>query len=258
MCGICGLIYYGDKIPNRIVEYQFKGAFEDLFRASMIRGTDTSGLIVLEENTIYTYKNNVPANKLLEEKEVNDIFDTILMGTRTKAIIGHTRAQTKGSSMFNVNNHPIIANKVVGVHNGIICNDDTIFKVNANLKRRGQVDSEVIFRLLDDYLGMGKSLVESVQLTARRLVGSMACAFVYSGNPRYVVLFRDASHTSLVVKIYKSEKFIAFASTEGILDKIKSYYAFTPSKGSSVFKLSNDIVRIDVMTGKIFKTTMIC
>lgn len=257
MCGICGLVYYGDKIPNRIIEYQFKNIFAELFKASMVRGTDASGIIVLKEDKIYTYKDRLPADKLLDEKEVKEIFATIEMGTKTKAILGHTRSQTKGSARYNVNNHPIIAGTIVGIHNGIISNDEVLFETNPNLKRRGQVDSEIIFRLIDEYRSMGKSLIDSVRFTATRVVGSMAGAFICSTNPRYIVLFRDISYASLVVRIYKSEQIIAFASTPSILDAINNYTLLTQSKCTGEIMMNNTILRIDVATGKIFKTTLV-
>ena len=257
MCGICGLIYYGNNISSHVFGYQLKNIFIDLFKASTVRGTDASGIAILNDKKIYTYKNNVPATKLLEEKEMKNILSTITMGASVKAMLGHTRAQTKGSAVYNVNNHPIIAGSVVGIHNGIINNDDLIFEVNPNLERRGQVDSEVIFRLIDDYLKMGKTLVDSVKFMATRVVGSMAGAFLCSSNPRYVVLFRDSSYTGLVLRIYKSEKLIVFASTESILNVVNDYTLLRPSKLTTELELKNSIIRIDLFTGKIFKTTMI-
>jgi len=256
MCGLCGIIYCGERIPNRIIEYQLKNSFIDMFKACAIRGSDASGIVVLNEDKIYTYKNYVRSNKLVEDEEVKKIFDTIQIGTRTKAILGHTRAQTKGPFINNFNNHPIIASDVIGIHNGVISNDDVLFETNTQLKRNGQVDSEIIFRLIDEYLKMGKSLIESVKFTVPRLIGSMACAFIYRKNPRYVVLFRDNSYTPLVMRIYKKENVITFASTAQILGVIENYGRFANNRSSEI-TLKNEIVRIDVLTGKIFKTNLI-
>jgi glucosamine 6-phosphate synthetase-like amidotransferase/phosphosugar isomerase protein len=70
------------------------------------------------------------------------------IGDDTVCVLGHTRMPTKGSRWRNVNNHPLVAGHVVGVHNGIIVNDDRIF-AHTGLPRSGEVDSEVIFRLQD-------------------------------------------------------------------------------------------------------------
>jgi len=255
MCGLCGLIYYGDKIPSYIIAHQLKEAFITLFKACAINGTDASGIAVLIDDKIYTYKNNVAAETLIHEKEVLDIFGAIRLGTKTKAILGHTRAQTKGTASNNFNNHPIVAGKTIGIHNGVITNDDLIFNIN-NLPRHGTVDSEVIFRLINDYLDKGESFIDSVKFTVKRLTGSMSCAFVYADNPRYIVLFNDHSFRSLKVRVYGGEKLIAFASTEVMLDKLNTYALFKTSNVNGTIDVNNSIIRIDVVTGKIYETTI--
>lgn len=63
------------------------------------------------------------------------------------ACIVHTRWATKGDPGDDVNNHPIDVGGVVGVHNGVITNDDEIFGLVGG-KRHGEVDSEAAFALL--------------------------------------------------------------------------------------------------------------
>jgi len=59
--------------------------------------------------------------------------------------ICHVRHATTGSPKVNRNNHPLVVGKVVGVHHGVIYNHRQI-----KVKRQAEVDSEVIFCLLDD------------------------------------------------------------------------------------------------------------
>jgi CheY-like chemotaxis protein len=66
---------------------------------------------------------------------------------QTTLLLGHTRMPTKGSPICNDNNHPVQAGPVFGVHNGHIANDDDLFQ-RLDLLRLGQVDSEIIFRIL--------------------------------------------------------------------------------------------------------------
>lgn len=86
----------------------------------------------------------------------SDFVATALESVPPKSLGGivHTRAGTKGSEQDNNNNHPIIVPRqdgdghVIGVHNGIIVNDDQVFRNYASAERIAQVDSEAIFQLL--------------------------------------------------------------------------------------------------------------
>lgn len=60
----------------------------------------------------------------------------------------HTRAATKGSPHKLCNSHPFYTRDWVGVHNGWLWNDDELAK-KYKLKRAGQTDSEIIWRLAD-------------------------------------------------------------------------------------------------------------
>jgi len=60
----------------------------------------------------------------------------------------HTRAATKGSPHKLCNSHPFYTKEWVGVHNGWLWNDDELAK-KYKLKRAGQTDSEIIWRLAD-------------------------------------------------------------------------------------------------------------
>jgi len=69
-----------------------------------------------------------------------------LEGARTAIL--HTRWATKGATTNNLNNHPIDVHGIVGVHNGVLNNDDAIFDLLGS-ERFGEVDSEAAFALLN-------------------------------------------------------------------------------------------------------------
>ncbi len=111
------------------------------------RGREATGLAVIQRDGRHRiFKQPVTASKLVEMPGYAEVLNTI--GPETVCILGHTRWPTKGSRWQNVNNHPLEAQYVVGVHNGQIQNDDQLFAA-LNLPRAGQVDSEIIFRLQD-------------------------------------------------------------------------------------------------------------
>jgi glucosamine 6-phosphate synthetase-like amidotransferase/phosphosugar isomerase protein len=80
----------------------------------------------------------------------------------TRRAILHTRWATQGSPQNNLNNHPILSGRIVGVHNGHLANDREIFKA-LSCKRHGEVDSEAAFALLDNTRYQPAEVLESLQ-----------------------------------------------------------------------------------------------
>jgi glucosamine 6-phosphate synthetase-like amidotransferase/phosphosugar isomerase protein len=80
-----------------------------------------------------------------------EFIDTVLdqLDADAKTVILHTRYATKGDPAIEGNNHPIVRPGIVGVHNGVITNDDEVFDL-LNVERYAQVDSEAAFALLQD------------------------------------------------------------------------------------------------------------
>lgn len=148
MCGISGAILT-DKT------YEWMGAegpallARQLGLAMQVRGSDATGIARFTQGGRYKVaKLDVPAAKFFGSREG--------IGSNSRAFIVHTRAMTQGAASNPLNNHPIVYNNVVGIHNGWITNDDDIFR-DFDLPRHGQVDSEAIFAAIAN-LGWKKAL----------------------------------------------------------------------------------------------------
>ena len=89
-----------------------------------------------------------------------------------RAAIIHTRFGTKGSSDVNENNHPIVLPGIVGVHNGIVSNDDEVTR-KLELDRVAEVDSEVLFHIIRD---------EGIRHVADHVEGDAAVAWMNVGH----------------------------------------------------------------------------
>lgn len=65
-------------------------------------------------------------------------------------VIGHTRASTQGDKSDNANNHPVLDDGILLVHNGVIHNDFTLFREHfgKDYKRKAQVDTQIIASML--------------------------------------------------------------------------------------------------------------
>jgi glucosamine 6-phosphate synthetase-like amidotransferase/phosphosugar isomerase protein len=253
MCGILGLIHYDKLAPTYMKAKMFRKATTDLLKASQIRGSDATGALMVTDKKASLFKTNLPANKFVGTPGYSKVLKDLNRSNSFRAMIGHVRHKTKGHQKFNINNHPIKANRIVGVHNGIIANDDSLFdKYAADLHRAGRVDSEIIFRLIDLHRKENKTLIDSVKLTCEEMIGSYACAFIDLHNLGYVTLFSNGGN--IHISIYKDLKAIAFASTASILSNaLKNNSILDPAHVTQRLSIFDEGVRINTHTGKVLK-----
>lgn len=251
MCGILGLVNYGKMSYPKA--RAFRKAARGLLRESQRRGSSASGICVLTNEEAAIYKSNLPASRLVGESEFSNVAKKISHTREFKSFIGHTRAPTQGSPLFNVNNHPIVVNRIIGVHNGQISNDFVLFgQYKESLKRKGEVDSEIIFSLIDHYRSKGETLIDSVKKVNKQLLGSYTCAFIDVKNPRYLCLFNSKAHGDLSLLVFSNISTIVFASEYRILKA-----ALEDNGGLDVRFATREItikssgMRIDVETGEM-------
>lgn len=101
------------------------------------RGTDATGVCTVSP------KGRV---ELRKEPRAADVFlaGRKGIGRSAQTALIHTRAATQGRPENPLNNHPIRYENVIGIHNGMVRNDDDLFEL-MGWERKGQVDSEAIF-----------------------------------------------------------------------------------------------------------------
>jgi len=201
MCGIVGAFAFGkmnkkdEDVRQKIMRY----FTEELLIETETRGKDATGATILFEGGNYVgIKRGDKASTFLSKfGKSKDTYGGFLEIWRkcdkpVKIYLGHCRSGTGGEKEENANNHPIRIGNLVGVHNGIIRNDDKIIK-NLGCKRDGKVDSEAIFRLFEHYTSGGKEpfTMSMVQEVVNRLDGQFAVALFNADNPYQVPVFRD-------------------------------------------------------------------
>jgi glutamine---fructose-6-phosphate transaminase (isomerizing) len=145
MCGIFGVVATIDS-SGPTDSTRVERLLENLFRLSESRGKEASGLAGVAGDTIRVLKSPVPSKQLMRTPAYADYVRQVVRGTRV-ATIGHSRLVTNGSQVEHVNNQPVAVDGIVGVHNGIICNDATLQQRFA-LHRTGDLDTEVLFGLI--------------------------------------------------------------------------------------------------------------
>ncbi len=226
MCGILGMAFLnGHKIKDSKVP---KTILKRLFIESKVRGTDATGVAFADNDHIAVIKHNIHGEKFVNSDFYEKAVERYIGHdgkplNEINVILGHTRAETKGAHTNRHNNHPVVSNKIIGVHNGHISNDDELFDdyeraFPASFRRKAWVDTEIIFRLIDHYKYIvDEPMYDAVKSTSEKLTGGYACAFVAASEPWMLWLFKDWSPTT--VFHYPEHGIVIFASAEAFINK---------------------------------------
>src|SRR6266702_684104 len=136
MCGIAGYILSQRSGIDRTL------AAQALLAGIADRGADAVGYAYRGHSDRYPVvtKQRTPARQLL---------DRITVPAHATEVLVHVRDYTKGHPSIPANNHPVRHGPVVGIHNGIIVNDDeTLCGFDcARAEPRMTVDTEAILAL---------------------------------------------------------------------------------------------------------------
>jgi glucosamine 6-phosphate synthetase-like amidotransferase/phosphosugar isomerase protein len=198
MCGIAGYSLSPESTAPRTL------AAQALLAGIAERGADAVGYAHRGAGTRVTvHKRRSGASELLDDVRVPD--------DATQALI-HVRDYTKGHPSIEANNHPIRHGRVVGIHNGIIVNDEELFARHGFERAAPEmtVDSEAIFALMELHHGEAKPLEE--------LHGAMATAWLDERRPHTVFLARAVGRP---LWIGQGRHELFFASTRPALELVE-------------------------------------
>jgi glucosamine 6-phosphate synthetase-like amidotransferase/phosphosugar isomerase protein len=173
MCGIAGYSLSPDSAVGRTL------AAQALLAGIAERGADAVGYASRgSDGEISVTKLRGGASALLDEIAVEP--DTL------HALI-HVRDFTKGHPEITANNHPIRHGAVVGIHNGVIANDDELLEKYGIERAEPDmtVDSEAIFALMELHRNHPRGLTE--------LRGAMATAWLDEREPTRLFLARGVA-----------------------------------------------------------------
>jgi glucosamine 6-phosphate synthetase-like amidotransferase/phosphosugar isomerase protein len=201
MCGIAGYSLASRSAVDRTL------AAQSLLAGIAERGADAVGYAHRAPGDAYAVvtKQRTPASSLLER---------ICVPQAATELLVHVRDYTKGHPSISANNHPVRHGPIVGIHNGIILNDDELLAEwsCARAEPRMTVDSEAIFALA------AHSRNDPLALEA--LAGSLAAAWLDARVPGTVFAARGAGRP-LWIGAGRHELF--FASTRVALEVVEEY-----------------------------------
>src|SRR5437868_7175568 len=208
MCGIAGF----SLSPGSQVERTL--AAQSLLAAIAERGADAVGYAYRSPGDGYptVVKQRTPASMLLER---------IAVPAGAGQLLVHVRDYTKGHPSIAANNHPVRHGPVVGIHNGIITNDDELLERHdcARAEPQMTVDSEAIFAVAAHSHSDARALEE--------LEGAMAAAWLDEREPELLHLARGVGRP---LWLGEGRDAVFFASTKLALEVLEHYCSLTLRK----------------------------
>jgi glucosamine 6-phosphate synthetase-like amidotransferase/phosphosugar isomerase protein len=198
MCGIAGYSLSPTSRVDRTL------AAQALLAGIAERGADAVGYAWRAEGAgVGVHKQQSGASALLERIE--------LRADATQLLV-HVRDYTKGHPTIAANNHPVRHGTVVGIHNGVIKNDDEILERHGLGRNEPEmtVDSEAIFALAE--------ATDSNPRALEQLHGSMASAWFDERRPEVLHLARGVGRP---LWLGRSRHEVFFASTREALEVLE-------------------------------------
>ena len=201
MCGIAGYSLRSRSRVDRTL------AAQALLAAIAERGADAVGYAYRAPEDTYAtvVKQRTPASKLLER---------VAVPAEANQLLVHVRDYTKGHPSIAANNHPVRHGPVIGIHNGIITNDDELLAPHscARAEPRMTVDSEAIFALAAHSRNDARAL--------ERLRGAMATGWVDEREQDVVFVARGSGRPLWLGECGDG---VFFASTKLALEVVERY-----------------------------------
>lgn len=225
MCGIFGVLCRND---STLHAREVGDLLDRLFLLSESRGKEASGILLATEDHIRVLRGAQPASSLIRSRAYQRLLadscreaavDGPKQGQQVRrlAAIGHSRLVTNGTELVDANNQPVLARHSVGVHNGIIVNTEDLCRRFVDLPQETELDSALIFGLLDLRIEAGMALPAALQATFAELTGAASIAAALAG---YDGILLATNTGSLYWSDIPALGVLLFASEELIVEKL--------------------------------------
>jgi glucosamine--fructose-6-phosphate aminotransferase (isomerizing) len=183
MCGIFGFI--GGSTANR-------KDLEKLANHARQRGRDSSGFFYRDGSRYSVDRADYDIKKLIKKnKKIN-----------SNVVMGHSRLITNGLS----DNQPVVRDGLCLIHNGIIVNDEEIWK-ELKVERKFQIDSEVIIGISLQFLSDGGNLADLPKRVLSLCKGTISCALAIPERGKILLFSNNGS-----LYLGRNENSVCFSS----------------------------------------------
>jgi len=169
MCGIFGIVSNGTVNHNEL---------NLLVKHAEQRGKDSSGSVYIKDGTYQIFRADYSIEKLLNQTNLYD----------SSIALGHSRLITNGLS----DNQPVIRDNVFVLHNGIIVNEDDVWK-SLSVKRKYVIDSEALAAITIEHLKNNASLDSLADVIMARCKGIVSCAILIQNIGKLILISNNGS-----------------------------------------------------------------
>jgi len=229
MCGLAGIVTSPTRRSGADLGY-IQGLFTELLVNSEHRGPHATGVAVMDRYGGYCVaKEPMMASEFVESARYRRLLNSI--DGDTAMLMGHTRYPTRGSHLYNGNNHPLTSSEpIVGVHgkpvnsraayavishNGHIANSNLLFDATS-LRRDAQVDSEILLRFVERNVCSKGIDVQGLTDDLLRCRGKLSMVVVSTNRPDQVLLIKG--NMPLEIWHHPERRLLAYASEVQILE----------------------------------------
>jgi glucosamine 6-phosphate synthetase-like amidotransferase/phosphosugar isomerase protein len=213
MCGLAAVLL-APRVRSQPQWQSIWQHFTENLQANEIRGRAATGVaITTATGGIYLEKQPIPASEFITTHRYHSL--PTHLNEQTVLLLGHTRLPTQGDPGRNDNNHPLLVGDTLGIHNGHINNSEAIFQAG-HLRRESEVDSEVIFRLLDT-LDVQPLNLATVAASLRQLEGRFTILAIQQRSPQQLLIVRHQNPLS--IHYHPEWKALLFSSSYVFLRK---------------------------------------
>ena len=226
MCGIFGVVALCRSEQERQVA---KALLRRIAVRSQTRGRDSSGFAVHCGAGTPTRVLRAPMTMSRLVKSAH--FETLMASTIDSAslqpgpdapaqisAIGHSRLVTNGSQLDDHNNQPVVRSGVVGVHNGIVVNEDELW-TQAGEQRKYDIDTEALLALFAARLKQGADSLDAIRTLQQQVRGNFSVALMPSDRAELVL----ATNTGSLYVTWVDGQVLVFASEHAMLRDLQGY-----------------------------------
>lgn len=235
-CGIVGVVKTLENPDYTVNEIAVLSLY-----AMQHRGQESAGISFLRGEEFCEVKNYGLANEL---------FSSPMSKEDTLACIGHVRYSTSGSKALSEVQPFLceVGGKELSIaHNGNIVNSEALRDelLSKGHKFFSSSDSEVIPRLMDEYISQGNTLIKSIQITAKRLEGAYSLVIL---TPDFLFAIRDPNGIR-PLSLAQSPNAIVFASETCAFEMYNATFVYDVKP--------NEIVSVNLHTKEIDRTPLL-
>jgi hypothetical protein len=227
MCGIFGIVA-GQHVPFQ--RENLRQTMVEFYLLAESRGKEASGLATVLPDRIEVVKRPVRGRALLNDSQFKSALGRALESTESLTIMGHTRMVTNGSADNHFNNQPVLKDGHFVFHNGIIVNDDALWRNHPNLNRVAEVDTEAFLAIVADARTNGQSLSAATIQAVREARGANTFAILGEHDNALIIA---TTNGSMFYSVSRSSAIAVFASERYILEKICETPALIPHFSSA-------------------------